>query len=62
MHVCCLQAGKFSLIPTIINLATALTSIGVVRNPDPLRGLSQVGSAWYAFTHSHLLISGLLSV
>ncbi|XP_039327528.1 P2X purinoceptor 2 isoform X1 [Saimiri boliviensis] len=27
------QAGKFSLIPTIINLATALTSIGVVRNP-----------------------------
>ncbi|XP_026581690.1 P2X purinoceptor 2-like, partial [Pseudonaja textilis] len=24
------QAGKFSLIPTIINLATALTSIGVV--------------------------------
>lgn len=25
------QAGKFSLIPTIINLATALTSIGVVR-------------------------------
>ncbi|XP_032024109.1 P2X purinoceptor 2 isoform X1 [Hylobates moloch] len=27
------QAGKFSLIPTIINLATALTSVGVVRNP-----------------------------
>ncbi|KAF6082314.1 purinergic receptor P2X 2 [Phyllostomus discolor] len=26
------QAGKFSLIPTIINLATALTSIGVVRH------------------------------
>ncbi|XP_060125805.1 P2X purinoceptor 2 [Zootoca vivipara] len=25
------QAGKFSLIPTIINLATALTSVGVVR-------------------------------
>ncbi|XP_049722637.1 P2X purinoceptor 2 isoform X3 [Elephas maximus indicus] len=27
------QAGKFSLIPTIINVATALTSIGVVRTP-----------------------------
>lgn len=35
------QAGKFSLIPTIINLATALTSVGVVRNS--LWGLSGYG-------------------
>lgn len=36
------QAGKFSLIPTIINLATALTSIGVVR------GLSWNLGGWEA--------------
>lgn len=46
MQVCSLQAGKFSLIPTIINLATALTSIGVVRNPNSLGDLGQVGSVW----------------
>ncbi|XP_054450419.1 P2X purinoceptor 2 isoform X1 [Pteronotus mesoamericanus] len=35
------QAGKFSLIPTIINLATALTSVGVVRSAH--RGLDACG-------------------
>lgn len=27
------QAGKFSLIPTVITLATALTSVGLVSVP-----------------------------